>query len=550
MENTSATLHGEFLQRDARELIDGSNEDVIAHELYHHWFGDLVTCESWSNLPLNESFATYGEYLWNEHKYGRDMADVGLQNDLNGYLREARNKQVDLIRFRYENREDMFDRHSYAKGGTILHYLRKCVGDKAFFESLKRYLNDNRFQPAEVHHLRLAFESVTGEDMNWFFNTWFLDKGHPELEFTYGWEDSSSTATLQIRQLQNTETTPVYVLPIDVDIYLADGNTRRERVVLNKQTQSFRFACTSKPMLINTDAEKCLPAVKKDQHSTEEWIALFNKGPLYQDRYDALAALTKSPKADGPEAGVILNALQDRNETIRVMAIEQCGIFAGTVRNDEVKKLLFKSGTRDQEPKVREAAIEILSKHYSGEDLIPFFSNAAGDSSFMVCEAGLQALAKLDTLGALRLCGQMESDTHRRMISILAGVYASVGSDRNAAYMLKALEQTAGNGRFGFIQKYGRFIRRCSDATHVQTALDAVRPLAGSPGWMVRMGCFQFFKDAEEHAAQEALASRKAARTAEAERWESIGTAAAKYKTELRNAETNPRLKRMFQTSL
>jgi len=66
MENTTATIYGEYVNQTSRELIDDNNETTIAHELFHHWFGDLVTCESWSHLPLNESFATYGEYLWLE----------------------------------------------------------------------------------------------------------------------------------------------------------------------------------------------------------------------------------------------------------------------------------------------------------------------------------------------------------------------------------------------------------------------------------------------------------------------------------------------------
>src|SRR5690606_10639756 len=106
---------------------------IIAHELYHHWFGDLVTTESWANLPLNEAFATYGEYLWIEHKYGRDAADEHSMNGLYNYLAESRQKQVDLIRFDYEDKEDMFDSHSYAKGGRVLHMLRKYTGDEAFF---------------------------------------------------------------------------------------------------------------------------------------------------------------------------------------------------------------------------------------------------------------------------------------------------------------------------------------------------------------------------------------------------------------------------------
>jgi aminopeptidase N len=144
MENVSATLHGEFMNTTDRELLDGDHEDVIAHELFHQWFGDLVTCESWSNLPLNESFATYGEYLWIEHKYGLDAADLHSAQSRSGYLAESARKQVSLIRFQYDDKEDMFDGHSYNKGGQVLHMLRKYVGDDAFFASLKLYLQTNK----------------------------------------------------------------------------------------------------------------------------------------------------------------------------------------------------------------------------------------------------------------------------------------------------------------------------------------------------------------------------------------------------------------------
>jgi aminopeptidase N len=216
MENTSATIHGEFVQQTKREMIDRNNEDIVSHELFHHWFGDLATCESWSNLPLNESFATYGEYLWNEYKYGRDIADIGLESDLKSYLDESKMKQEHLIRFYYENREDMFDRHSYAKGGTILHMLRKYLGDDAFFAGLKLYLKNNSFKSAEVHDLRLAFEEVTGEDLNWFFNQWFLNQGHPKLAINYNWNAATMTQQITVEQLQDLTTTPLYKLPVNV----------------------------------------------------------------------------------------------------------------------------------------------------------------------------------------------------------------------------------------------------------------------------------------------------------------------------------------------
>ena len=87
MENTTATIHQESAQQDARELIDENTwEGTIAHELFHQWFGNLVTSESWSNLTLNESFANYSQVLWKEYKYGKDAGDEENFSDMNGYL--------------------------------------------------------------------------------------------------------------------------------------------------------------------------------------------------------------------------------------------------------------------------------------------------------------------------------------------------------------------------------------------------------------------------------------------------------------------------------
>ena len=103
MENTSATIHGEFLYQTKREIIDGGNESIIAHELFHHWFGDLVTCESWANLPLNESFANYSQFLWDDFEHGRMEADMNAYREMEGYFMSAQQGgHVDMIRFDYQ----------------------------------------------------------------------------------------------------------------------------------------------------------------------------------------------------------------------------------------------------------------------------------------------------------------------------------------------------------------------------------------------------------------------------------------------------------------
>jgi aminopeptidase N len=202
MENTTATIHQESAYQDARELLDGNSwEGTIAHELFHQWFGDYVTSESWSNLTLNESFANYSEYLWEEYKYGKDAADAHHFQDMQGYLMSG-SENKDLVRFHYGNKEDMFDAVSYNKGGRILHMLRAYVGDSAFFKSLNNYLTTNKFKSAEAHQLRLAFEEVTGKDLNWFWNQWYFGAGHPKLDITSTYNADAKQVTVIVKQTQ------------------------------------------------------------------------------------------------------------------------------------------------------------------------------------------------------------------------------------------------------------------------------------------------------------------------------------------------------------
>ena len=202
MENTTATLHGESAQQDARQLVDENRwEDIISHELFHQWFGDYVTTESWSNITLNESFADFSETLWREYKHGKDAGDEHNFQSMQNYL-FSNSANKDLVRFYYKDREDMFDAVSYQKGGRIINMLRYCVGDSAFFKSLNLYLKTRKFNSAEAQDLRLAFEEVTGQDLNWFWNQWYYGSGHPKLDINYDYAADGKTAKVFIKQTQ------------------------------------------------------------------------------------------------------------------------------------------------------------------------------------------------------------------------------------------------------------------------------------------------------------------------------------------------------------
>lgn len=253
MENTTSVIFGEFVQKTKRELIDNDNDGIVAHEMFHHWFGDYVTCESWANLTLNEGFANYAEYLWYEHKYGKDRADSHRQGELEAYVESVSlGGAHPLIYFGYDDKEDMFDRHSYNKGGLVLHMLRHYVGEEAFFAALKKYLTDNAYSSVEAHNLRLAFEAVTGEDLNWFFDQWYFSSGHPKLNINYDYDETAGTINVVILQEQDPATSPlVFKLPFAIDIYTGTNLPTRHEVVMDQRKQVFSFNVSEKPTLVS-----------------------------------------------------------------------------------------------------------------------------------------------------------------------------------------------------------------------------------------------------------------------------------------------------------
>lgn len=476
MENTTATLHGEFLQRTDRELLDKDYEDVISHELFHQWFGDLVTCESWSNLPLNESFATYGEYLWNEYKYGSDEADLKSAESRDGYFAESARKQVNLIRYQYENREDMFDGHSYNKGGQVLHMLRKYVGDDAFFASLKLYLETNKFTSVEIHNLRLAFEKVTGEDLNWFFNQWFLSSGHPSLVIKATYDTVNKKQKVQIVQTQDLNKSPLFKLPLSVDIY-SHGKTERHKITVTKVDETFEFEAVH-PDLVNVDAEKMLLCTKVEQKSVKQWAFQYRNAPLYLDRIEALEELSRNA-GDSLAAQVILSGLNDPFWKIREDVIYMLKEIP-TTHDKQIKDILVRLVQTDKKAAVRAAAIDFLAASYKDEYLMEVYKNAMADLSYRVLGSALVAISKVNPQEGLSLAKKYENEKSDDILFVIADIYASYGSDVNNDFFVRSESKVTGFAKIGFVSVYGLFLQKATKEETVTSGIQLLKGIAES----------------------------------------------------------------------
>ncbi len=384
MENTTASLFFEKMNMSAGEYQDENYEDIIAHELFHHWFGNLVTAESWSNLALNESFGTYGEYLWIEYKYGRDEADRHALRDINYYFSSPANKKEDLIRYDYSEREELFDAVTYQKGGRIVHMLRKTVGDSVFFKSLNKYLTQYAYGSANIADLQQVFEKTSGQDLNWFFKQWFLAPGHPELNIQTSYDQGKKETVIRIKQKQNLKATPLYRLPMKVDIY-ASGKKERKEILLDSEDQTFRFKSEQEPDLVNVDAEKSLLAIKTENKTLKQYGFQYQQAPLFMDRYEAITALVKRMD-EQVSRNVLSKALYDSSWAIRLLALEHIGYLTDIERTRvyiRVKELAL----TDARSLVRAEAITALRNHFGDQNSSAVYREALKDKAPSVIDA-------------------------------------------------------------------------------------------------------------------------------------------------------------------
>ncbi len=492
MENTTAVIHGEFLHQTEREIIDGGNESIIAHELFHHWFGDLVTCESWSNLPLNESFANYSQFLWDEHEYGRMEADKNAHNEMESYILSAQQQGAkDVIRFDYANKDDMFDLVSYNKGGRILHMLRSYLGDDAFFQSLKRYLEDNAYSAAEIHNLRLAFEKTTGEDLNWFFNQWFLAGGHPNLIFSQKYTDSTSKLYVYVHQNQDLDKVPLYKLPIQIETYVNDKRNRH-LVWSENVRDTFVFDLPTKPQLVNIDAQKVLLCEKKEKKPLSQWIYQLDNAPLYLDKKEALQELGKAKSAEAQAA--IVRALDHAFWHVRLLALSK---GKRAIRADKTgMKPKVIALTKDEHPQVRKAALKCLKKYWQGDaDLMAIYEDALKDSSYNVMAQAIDALAEIDKDRAMDIARKYEKEKGA-VSNAISRIYAKYGGKEEHAYFLLKLDETSGFNKYGMLQLYNNYLMR-QDESEISKGLEIFEEVArnGSP-WFLKLSGYQLLQNA------------------------------------------------------
>ncbi|MDD2984232.1 MAG: M1 family metallopeptidase [Crocinitomicaceae bacterium] len=432
MENTGAVVFGDFVYKSRRELLDENDQATIAHELFHHWFGNIVTAESWSNLALNEAFANYSQYLWDEHRYGIDEADYNASAEKDKYFESVlKKKPHDLIWYDYTDKDDMFDSHSYSKGGRILHMLRNYLGDEAFFAGMKHYLQTYQYKAAEFHQLRTSFEAVCGEDLNWFFNQWFLGKGTPELTIKQTISADKKEVVLAINQIQNLNESPLYKLPVEVAVFDSKGK-HIYPIVIDKRLNSFSFPIEGELKTVIFDHQHALLAKYYHDKPAEQYREQFYLGKRYEDRRLALLYSLDSLTSKGEQ--LILDALKDPFWEVRLDAISSLKRSSAetTLKADGIiREIAYHDPHSSNRITALDQLVPSLSEMEAKEMIVKILDS---DSSYQVTRYALVILSQLDPDLAKQMIKKMEADPTSAMKVIIAEYYEYFGTESDLEF--------------------------------------------------------------------------------------------------------------------
>jgi aminopeptidase N len=407
--------------------------------------------------------------LWENYKQGRDAGDEHNFESMQNYL-FSNSGQKDLVRFFYRDREELFDAVSYMKGGRILNMLRNYVGDSAFYRSLNLYLTTYKFKAAEAQELRLAFEEVTGQDLNWFWNQWFYGSGHPKLDISYDYDQAKRSAKVYIKQTQSDK---IFKLPVAIDVYQGSG-MKRYNVWLENKADTFAFPADTRPDLINVDGDKILLCQKTDNKTIDNYIFQYKNAGLYLDRREAIDFAAKNQTNDPKAFKFLKSAIDDRYQGLRLFAVQRLNLMDDSIKRS-VEPILAGLAEKDPSSRIRSAAIQMLGR-YKKEAYKELFLKSINDSSYSVAGTALLALGSIDTAAALESAKLLSSQNVKGSLSRAIDNTLYMYASENDFESLSGRFDRApfGNKKFTLLQPFSNYLKKVKNTDNFKKGIDMI----------------------------------------------------------------------------
>lgn len=410
MENISATTLTRGTLHDARAHLDVSSDGLVAHELAHQWWGDLLTCKNWNHIWLNESFATYFDALYVEHDKGEEEFLLEMRGNRKAYMKEdSSDYRRAIVTNFYEDPSQMFDSHTYPKGAWVLHMIRYILGDELWWKAIHYYAETYREQVVETSDFRKAIEQSTGIALQWFFDQWLFHGGYPEYEVSWNWSQENQTVLLHVQQTQTVDDlTPIFRMPVEI-AFAGDFGVKLDTIVVDKADQVFKFALSSKPVRVEFDPHEWILKELRFEKSKEELLNQLTQSGNPAARLRAAQWLARYGNDDDVVKALAMSLQKDHFRGVREQAAESLGKISGNkARNALIDAL------KDKKSSVRQAAVKALG-NFGGEEKVAgaLEKTFRNDESYNTEAEAVKSLAKIRADNAYDICLnalQMDSD--------------------------------------------------------------------------------------------------------------------------------------------
>ena len=393
MENTTATVYGDFYLNDARAAIDRPYYGTNAHELTHQWFGDYITEYSAQHHWLHESFATYYSKQFLHSVFGEDYYQWAKRGEANGAIAADKNDRYPVAHSRGGSA-----RH-YPKGSQVIDMIRYVVGDSVYKRCITNYLKKHAYSNVSNHDFQFAFMETAGVNLDWFFDEWVYRAGFPNYEVKY--ERQTDRVAFVVNQVQKVdELTGYFKMPLVFEVHFKDGSSSLKKEWLSHASDTVYVNAPVGKEIDYTLFDPASNVLKMVdfKKSYEELAAQIGKAKNMIDRYDALVSLRDfdiEKKRD-------FLLLVFHNETFGQIKAE---IIAQLSKDKDPHTFdLLKQALHDKDFAVRKAVVENLET--IPESILPDAEKLLSDSSYNNIETTLRKLCKQYTANVTQYLNQ------------------------------------------------------------------------------------------------------------------------------------------------
>ena len=502
MENTTlTTLTHNTIFTEATENIKQSRR-LDAHELAHQWFGDLLTCKDWSQLWLNEGFATYYTHLYEGHKYGHDAMLYGLYQDAKRSVLPRSKDKRPMVFKGYKNAQEQFDFRAYPKGSWVLHMLRSQLGADLYRQCIRDYISRNELQSVVSDDLRKSFERLSGRTFDRFFDQWVYHPGSPALKISYRWLSKENLAKVTVEQTQN----------VDEDFLLFEFPTSLRFVVgeevvnvpvqVSQKKEDFFVPLPGQPSVIRFDPEYSVLASVDFKKSDDQLMAQLKNTDDMMGRLLAAEALgARKTQKSVKELRATLN--EDGFFGVRLAAAESLGKI-----HDDYAYEALKQSIDQEDARVRLKVVEQIGKFYRPETLELLQELLEQEENPAIQVAAIRSLGRFSTDESRQLLARkLKSDSFRDQLVGAAISAIEMQRDPNHRPVLIELIQSRGGRLQTRVLSAGlqALARTSQNQEDRSTELDLIQSFVTHPKEGVRIGAIRALGELRDPRAQSVL---------------------------------------------